>query len=266
NVHLLNGSGTRLKTIRLNPFVDTKNKFFVSKDVSFPGNAYSPDLHTVVDNHLYITGSMDDSWSNKNSSYSGMLLSVNLEQGQATYHFPYPDIYKNDTWSIYFKFVFGAYNPEKKFFLLSFPADRNIYITDKDGKILDTKFAGSIYQTTDIPPTSSGKKNDVPSELRDKHYYQNICYRYIMYDKYRKVYYRFCEQPMNDYIPGGNNMKQMSAIILNENLEVIGEFLFPKGKKFIPGIMYVSSEGLHVLKLDQNEDILSYTNFVLKNK
>ena len=53
-------------------------------------------------------------------------------------------------------------------------------------------------------------------------------YHHLMYDKYRKVFYRFALMPDDNIKPFSNNPHQsFSIIILNKDYEIIGETKFP---------------------------------------
>ena len=267
NIHILSKQGKRLKTINLNPFIAEKSRSFKNIHVSFPGYTYSPDLHFILNDTLYLTGSMDDSWNNKNASKSGVLIKVNLTDEKITYSVPYPEMYENGLWTIYYRYVFATCNPNNRNFVFSFPADHFLYVTNYGGDLEKKVFANSKYVETNIQPASSSKGTILDMDKRDRHYFENLAYRYIYYDIYRKVYYRFAELPVKDYKRREESFKQYSIIILNEKLEIIGETLLPKGRIYIPVVMFISKDGLNILKIDKNnEEEMTFTTFSLDKK
>ena len=97
---------------------------------------------------------------------------------------------------------------------------------------------------------------------------EEATYEDIIYDKYRNVYYRFaCPQTTIDtndsyleIIRYGK--KQFSIVILDENLNVIGETLFPEFT-YVPTAHFVTKDGLylsrsHFKNKDYSDDILCF--------
>lgn len=88
-------------------------------------------------------------------------------------------------------------------------------------------------------------------------------YENILFDPYRKVYYRFFRLPDTSYTPSvrGNN-KPIGIIILNEKFEKQKEFMLPKNKYDLNNC-FVSENGLHIQKMTESEDELVFDIFML---
>ena len=93
-------------------------------------------------------------------------------------------------------------------------------------------------------------------------------YDNIVYDRYRDVYYRFCRMKDTKTSPKGfldrgyyQCLSDFSILILNSDLEVIGETLFEAGV-YAPKLFFVNKDGLWLSENNyQREDI---TDDVLK--
>ncbi len=98
-------------------------------------------------------------------------------------------------------------------------------------------------------------------------------YGKIVYDKYRNVFYRFflLEHIFNEgetIFEAARFKKQFSIIVLDKDLNVIGETLFPENT-YISYMHFVAPEGLyistnHIKNPDFDEDYLKFELFELK--
>ncbi|MBQ2857561.1 MAG: DUF4221 family protein, partial [Bacteroidaceae bacterium] len=101
-------------------------------------------------------------------------------------------------------------------------------------------------------------------------------YQNILYDKYRKVYYRFAypetalEDNLNYMQILHNGKKEFSIIILDEDLNIIGETKFPPFT-YVPHICFIREDGLyisasHFMREDYSDDWLRFQKFELQHK
>ena len=93
---------------------------------------------------------------------------------------------------------------------------------------------------------------------------------FIIYDKYRNVYYRVASIGLTDDEYRNDKrikIKQTSVIILDENFNKIGETLFPRFE-YTAQIAFVSPDGLCVGKYEksmENEDFMYFGVLTLEN-
>ena len=101
-------------------------------------------------------------------------------------------------------------------------------------------------------------------------------YRNILHDKYRKVYYRFAfpetelEENLNYMQILHNGKKEFSIIILDEDLNIVGETKFPSFT-YVPHICFIREDGLyisasHFMREDYSDDWLRFQKFELQHK
>lgn len=91
-----------------------------------------------------------------------------------------------------------------------------------------------------------------------KHYAQNSYYSGILYDKYRKLYYRILMTPKK----GTRNKHSMKIVVLDEFFRFQDAHAIPDNYR-ISG-MFVNSSGLNILNYDsyvENTDILTFDTF-----
>ena len=99
-------------------------------------------------------------------------------------------------------------------------------------------------------------------------------YHHLLYDKYRRVFYRFARMPYEypaDRSPMGEDSgREFSVIILNDRYEIIGETKFP-GSTYRYRLCFIGKKGLY-LSLNNlenpcfDEDKLMFRCFTLQEK
>lgn len=160
-----------------------------------------------------------------------------------------------------------------KSFVYSPETNDSIYELSKDFKMIRSYCAKSRYiNEIVVDPVSSNM--DVEKLLK------RICelpaYGNMLYDKYRNVYYRFVfpkvelEQE-NSYLDiYHNGRKQFAIMVLDENMNVLGETLFPE-YTYNANLLFINKDGLylstsHFKRSDFDEDVLRFQKIELKEK
>jgi hypothetical protein len=158
-----------------------------------------------------------------------------------------------------------------KQFVYSFNLNENIYIADI-----------TSHEEMKIPVKSKYinrlKFDKYPSDLETayKKLLETSCYRNLLYDKYRNVYYRFTQIGVEQRNDMGITISalwrsgpaQFSVIILDKDFNIIGETLFPK-YTYNPMVAFVHKNGLyisdsHALNPSFDENVLGFKCFTLK--
>jgi hypothetical protein len=178
-----------------------------------------------------------------------------------------PEIYQEYKWGTFHAYPNRSKGPGSTF-LYSWGIDPNIYVVDFESGQMKAFLAKSDFFRA-IRPMNSTK---VSAEDNMKYYIENDIYDVIVWDEYRKVYYRFARQGIpyvinkSGQIANGEN-KPCSIIILDENFNKIGETILPVGKYFVRDF-FVCSKGLfisnsHYLNPELDESQMSFTIFKL---
>ncbi|MEA5259380.1 DUF4221 family protein [Arcicella aquatica] len=145
-----------------------------------------------------------------------------------------------------------------------------IYSFLYDSKVYEFKNGSKQYTVH----TNAKSIDDIatPSFKKDAVSFEDYCFKYgvylgIVYDKYRKVYYRFY-RPKLEPEKGVNVMSLIenppifSIIVMNDNFENIGEVHLPK-KKFSSSCFFISEKGLYLAKSMDNENRLTFIPLTL---
>ena len=120
-----------------------------------------------------------------------------------------------------------------------------------------------------VRPVSQNLQIDLFKTIHDRGL-QPHCH-HLMYDKYRKVFYRFALMPDDNIKPFSNNPHQsFSIIILNKDYEIIGETKFP-GNTYAHHLCFVGKKGLYISENNENnpqfdENKLVFRCFTLQGR
>lgn len=186
-----------------------------------------------------------------------------LADGTTTCANGYPSVYgdpdKNaKNWGAFsFRQVPYTMGPEEEL-VLSYPADDSVRI-----------FRLSTGQTRSFPTryskkTAACQPMTSPSVQADtEQYLDQYLYAGIVYDRYRRFFYRLVLLPLEDYDlnDAKTQQKQLAVMILDESFRVVGEFELPKDTYKYRNL-FVSREGLHVNALSEDDDYLRFVTLV----
>lgn len=205
-------------------------------------------------------GNMAGEYSDEDVTNRRIMGTLDLQSRDVNYYMPYSDIYKENWGGGLYRWVYSDYNEVLDLYVISFPADHNIYTLSGDKRTLNKYCAGSCL----IDATSylnQSKSIPLDSDLKIKHFVENHSYSRILYDKYRNVYYRIAEiKSTYKGVPGWQ--KEISVIILNEKFQIIGETFIGGSNLNSRYAIFVNEKGLHIPQ-KSSEDVLKYKLFVL---
>ncbi|PSK82480.1 DUF4221 family protein [Prolixibacter denitrificans] len=162
----------------------------------------------------------------------------------------------------------GTFNPSRGELVTSFKASNQVNVLNLDNQEERWVSLKSHYFDT-IPLPFKGKDRDYESQQESYyHYLKYPSYEGIFYDKYRHVYYRFIlhgvEKPDLTKRAKAYFDKKMSILVADEDFNILGETPVYSGY-YVP-VTFVTPEGLHVLKLTNDENVATFTVFQLNPK
>ena len=155
-----------------------------------------------------------------------------------------------------------------KTFIYSFYVDEDIIIADKDHKEFRRIKSASQYIKSPVEKQKQGVKGP-QSNLEVARYGD------LIYDKFRKVYYRFAypqvelDDKLNWRGKAVYGRKKFSVIILDEQFNRLGETLFPESI-YNSYVFFVNKDGLYISRDyqvgigNQSEDFMTFELFELK--
>ena len=168
----------------------------------------------------------------------------------------------NKLYSQYYYLTYLNYTPDKNSLMISLGADDSLTVTNfKD--TYKRYYAGSdLFDQDDISGYTAKMKNW-------DHYRLNYMYEGIIYDKYRKCYYRFVSLPKKEEDLSSPDLKtgrvkDFSIVVLNDRFEKIAETLIPT--EYCDMSYFITEQGLHLYNIRQatiDEDNIYYGIFKL---
>ncbi|GAB3652009.1 hypothetical protein GCM10028791_21370 [Echinicola sediminis] len=194
--------------------------------------------------------------------------SIDLEDGKVRFlSHQYPEEYLKEG-KKHFEASF-AVSPSKMVYSLF--ADHKLYYTDSEGQELKAKEAPSRF--------IKGNFENYPLEGNRlesySYFYGSPHYGSLLYDSYREVYYRFCYPKVDvkteeEALKLRQYPKRFSIMILDKELNVLGETLFEEGK-YYPDNAFITEWGLylsinHADNPRNKEDYLGFDLFGLEFK
>jgi hypothetical protein len=157
---------------------------------------YYPETVTPfiqTDGNLILTGQSFLSIPDSLISRFKFSAQINLISNEVEFYHSYPQqLYGfNSNWEGgLFTEVFPALHPDGNKLIYSFPVSHDLYIADLNDGSYKIVYAGSNFAGT-IKSIDHSDPRTTPSETILVHWAKQDMYAAILYDQYRKVYYRF---------------------------------------------------------------------------
>ncbi|MEM7110610.1 MAG: DUF4221 family protein [Bacteroidota bacterium] len=198
----------------------------------------------------------------QNYSGSYAMIDLNYVKDTFSYSVSYPKIYDTGFWH-QDGFTKGPVSKSLKgdVRIASFGIDPYIRFSDGDSSLASSEYLREKF----VAPAKRYTEGLVPENSLELLYLQG-CYRILLPDPYRKVYYRFVDTPLSlDAFEEGVRDFRTSIIILDENFKKQGETLLPKSA--FSYMFYLAEDGLYIANREayyQKEDVLTFDRYILE--
>lgn len=169
-----------------------------------------------------------------------------------------PSLIKND-----YGFLnrFSSTKKGDSLIIAPFFSNEIMVLNTKSGEFVFSNLSNNRFKYVTEPFSPVMKK---PKSLGDsqgeQHYRKNSHYIAIIYDKYRKVYYRILLSPTAKF-----NKKQITVVTLNESFKYMSSHQL--SLDYNHNGLFVTKEGLNILnhaKYIENPNLLSYDTFIFE--
>lgn len=191
-----------------------------------------------------------------------VIIEYDFNTKKREYFSGYPQVYVDNNMGSFQNYPINTtFNPEKKEIVIAFRASCQVAIFNLDTKSENLVNIKSAYFDT-IPLPHPDKDRHYNSQGESfRHYIEKPVFDGIIYDRYRKVYYRFVLHGVTnpDMKKGAKAFydKEISIIVTDKDFQIIGET--PKFSGHYSPQAFVTKEGLHILKLDKDENKAKYS-------
>jgi hypothetical protein len=196
----------------------------------------------------------------------GILYDFNAQT--SNYVINYPPQYAKYNWGGGFTYRIPYFDVDEQSMIISFSADHYLVKYSLATGTQERHYAGSS-SIKKIKSYSYPKDVEIDENRAWEWYMKNPSYQSVFYDKYEKMYYRIARLPVKDYNLGDNgNKKPKIIIVLDANLNYLGEVTLPNDINYEFTNCFVSRDGLNIQVINENEDKLIFYqyNFFLNEK
>lgn len=257
-----NSKGRVLKKHQINVFPNPSPDSLFLAPILFP-RTLSP--LRLVNDEMLIPGFLMAEVKGENEENRPVMTYYDLKTGGIRHSDSYPAIYHKGYWGgdFIWRNPYYTLSPKNEI-VLSFSADHNIRVHEFSNTKYKECYAGN-GDDTEFEPIESYIPIDarISEEQCHRHYVENLNYGPILYDNYRKIYYRIVLLPDYDIdIKKKPIRKPVGIIVLNEEFEIIGKCSLPKADYWI-NQCFVGVEGLHIQIQSDNEDELKFKTFMI---
>lgn len=219
---------------------------------------------TTLGNHLYLpTLRLDDSTFRN-------ILSINVQTQEFKKVVPHPEVYSESIggWGPQMQMYYFTTNPGNNQLIFSFPAKHTLMVYTIDGSLLKEVYAGSQYFDAIESPFEPGELNELSPTQVLSEFFTSSSFGPLYYDSFHHRYYRFAFRPnsperisSSDYFTRAD--RPASIIILDEDFKILGESDIDL-YRMLYGQVFVTSGGLHVGMVDDDENTMNFVRFELR--
>ncbi len=238
-VYIIDTTGTKFQKVEYDQPIGYNNAMISSS--FFSASPLYTDNKLVVKT-LYQGNYRSISNRELAKKHTAYAIDMNTGQTEMLPHF-FPDDYFKEGMK---HFEFSAVHSDKGA-VYSFFGDHHLYFSARVDAPLTKVSAPSKFlkKELDIFPANGGGAE------RGKYFSTSDHYGNLLYDKYRKVYYRFCypELDITDIQALRQNIQfptKFTVMILDEALNIIGETMFDKNSELVPKNAFVGKKGLYM--------------------
>lgn len=189
---------------------------------------------------------------------------MDMNSKQVEFYHVYPmDLYGDVNWDDpFFMQIFYAISPDNKM-VHSFPISHNLYINEFGSDAVATVYGGcNVASTISSIDWDLTKSQKIPTESLLIHYLEQDLYGAILYDSWRKVYYRFMQKGiLNATTKNAINEKQIILILFDDKFNYLGEKNIGNGVNWYIPNAFVTEKGLNIQYIDQSDMEEEYLKF-----
>ncbi|MEB2785527.1 DUF4221 family protein [Algoriphagus persicinus] len=259
---IINSKGDVVRKVKTNIPEESENVHALNH-VSSPS---SPSVYYGGKVHASVASMMSSSWdSGLSADYkTNITLDLITEEIFFVPHLNYPKEYIGKATTNHHSFLCRAF-VEGRYWVHSYPLLDSVYLYDTNYKYLGSKYAGSSFFEGFVE-----LEKGTPHNEQFIYIIENSSYARVIYDKYRKLFYRvtLIGRKLDTSIDESsmdNSRNQFSIVVFDENFQKIKEVLFPS-KKYYHYAAFVGKNGLYLPKINKDyinisEDTVSYDIF-----
>ena len=217
-LHVYDSNLTLSESVPL-PFDKSVNKSVRPSTSDFYNPAFKKDSLYYLTNY----------WIGESKDTRHYLVAYHPQSKALDYLCEYPELYNKAHWGGgMMKLGYSCINQNKADVVFSFPISHELYVYHINDQSTKQYCAGSS-RIKSIPPYAKDKSKNCTDDDQINYFLESNSYGPVVYDQYRKLYYRVAETP-------AKNGRRASIIILDDLFNYKGEALLDdrNGTTIIP--------------------------------
>jgi hypothetical protein len=181
-------------------------------------------------------------------------FSYNLKSKTSEYFLHYPEKYKKSIYGANYHLFSVTYDEQKNSAYFLFPADKNIYAVDLGSKKMQKKICTETDDNQEVSELIAFEN----SLSVQKHYAENPAFQGLVYDKFRKCFYRFkkCASEFSKDETNEPIAPHFEVAVINDNFEL--KRLHRLKLNDYHANYFITEDGFFISKKSENEDILLF--------
>ena len=260
-LHIIDRKGTILYSEKINDYNNSKQKYYY-------GNIYNCYESYIYGNILYMYESFYKGPQNLDYFNKPIEVKFDLENKTKVSNTIYQSKLLQNK-----KINYGLVRNASKIShdsigVITFQNDANIYQYNYVNNKMDTFCGKSSYQIK--PIASLSKKYFKDQEIQFKHYSHQPWYTNIVWDPYRKCYFRFYlqERLKNDSTQTNSSFldRHLIMMLFNDRFELINEKDVGQYKQFGYGYLFITKNNIYLQEISNymNKSVISLKEILLK--
>ena len=235
------------------------------EDIIYP----SPYLMTVAPlsffkNKIVTVGFVSGETEFETDYNRPVIVQLDLENGNLQHMLNYPNQYTSYNWGGGFAYRMPYYNIVNNNMYVSFSAHHYLFKINLLTNEKTEHYAGSRH-INEIGSFPHEKTKPISSEDEWEWYMNTPSYEGIFYDRYQDLYYRVARLPVQKYNKDEKyNNKPIIVIVLDTNLNYLGEIELPTDIMLNSFNSFVSEDGFNIQAYTNNEDMLTFYQYKIK--
>jgi hypothetical protein len=216
---------------------------------------------TKFNNNVILFGFYAAEFDFETPSNRPVCVMLNLEDKSVKHLINYPEQYSKYNWAGGFTYRMPCYTLDDKSMIISFSAHHNLVRYDFETQTEKDFYAGSSAIKR-IKPYSTDRNMVAETRSEIDWYMTNSSYESILYDKYNKIYYRIARLPVKNYTSNDSeSRKPLIIIILDSELNYLGEVALDEYKNIVTANWFISEEGIHFQLINDDEENITFKQY-----
>lgn len=229
---------------------------YMKKNSTFDPEALTDSPMMYVNGKLLLSGAKIGQQKDDGKEHP-ISCCIDMGSDKVEYGGNYPKQYlEGDFGGVYFNMIY--HTMAQNCWWYSFPASHEVYASSLDLSESRKFYMGSRYAAEIVSSDYNSLELFKNKELRIRYYISQHSYSNLLYDKYRKLFYRIALHPLSGW-QSGAFLKPFSIIVMDMNGNLLSETPIQKDYANLNlHNMHITKDGLLIQRKTLNEDVIEF--------